>query len=106
MSIVHCEVGQYKRSITAIALDDEDKYAYCGTKSGDIMCVHTKSAKFKRLFKHKVFGKCGVQSIEFIEDNGEKWLLAGCGRWSSWVTSSFTTPPRWSLTESYSSREV
>ena len=79
MSIVHCEVGQYKRSITAVALDDEDKYAYCGTKSGDIMCVHTKSAKFKRLFKHKVFGKCGVQSIEFIEDNGEKWLLAGCG---------------------------
>merc|ERR1711937_979980 len=22
---------------------------------------------------------CGVQSIEFIEDNGEKWLLVGCG---------------------------
>ena len=79
MTIHHCEVGQYKRSITAVALDDQDKYAYCGTKSGDIMCVHTKSAKFKSLFRHREFGKKGVQSIEFIEDNGEKWLLAGCG---------------------------
>ena len=74
-----CEVGQYRRNILCIALDSEDKYMYCGTRSGDIMCIHTGSAKFKSLFRHKLFGQQGVQSIEYCEENGNAFLLAGCG---------------------------
>jgi len=60
-------------------LDDEDKYAFCGTRSGDILCINTASAKFKSLFRHPKFGCQGVQSIVFCEDAGTKYLLAGCG---------------------------
>lgn len=74
-----CDIGQLKRTITCITLDMEDKYAYCGTKSGDILCIYNPAAKFKNLFRHKQFGRQGVQCILYCEDNGQNFLLAGCG---------------------------
>ena len=77
MSIVHCEVGQYKRSITAIALDDEDKYAYCGTKSGDGHVWYTRNRKVQTCICSYLEGphslsqgaqECSDQ-IKFTKDN-------------------------------------
>eukprot|EP00940_MAST-03C_sp_MAST-3C-sp2_P002750 g2750.t1 len=74
-----CQVGQYRRSMLCAVMSDDDEYMYCGTKSGDIMCIQTKSTKFKTLFRHKIFGRQGVTSLEYCEDDGRTFLLAGCG---------------------------
>jgi len=79
MSHQPCDIGQLKRSITCITIDRDDTFSFCGTNSGDILCIHNPSAKFKNLFRHKLFGCQGVKCVVYCEDNDQKYLLAGCG---------------------------
>jgi len=41
-------MGQMKRVCTNVLLDAEDKFAYCGTQTGDILEISLDSALFKR----------------------------------------------------------
>ncbi len=42
-----CQLGQLKRVITSIAIDDDDQYMYCGTKTGDLLQVSLGPNLFK-----------------------------------------------------------
>lgn len=42
-----CQLGQLKRVITSVTIDDEDEFMYCGTKTGDVLQVSLTRALFK-----------------------------------------------------------
>jgi len=48
-------MGQMKRVTTNVLLDAEDKFAYCGTQTGDILEVPLDSALFKRTVPKNCF---------------------------------------------------
>ena len=40
-----CHLGTLKRVIRCVAIDDEDKFAYCGTKTGDMLEVNVQNGE-------------------------------------------------------------
>jgi len=71
-----CKMGQLKRIVTCLALDQDDQYLYCGTTSGDILCVQMQDPKnFKFSGPKKPIPK-GVISIAFASDGN---LIVGGG---------------------------
>lgn len=47
--VVDCPLGHIKRFITCISIDLSDTYAYCGTRTGDILEIFIDKANFKRV---------------------------------------------------------
>ena len=78
--LVHEEVvlGQIKRVIPAIAIDDDDVFCYCGTGSGDVLRISLPAARFSIACKRRF--ECGVTSIAcFRGAAGATNLLIGSG---------------------------
>lgn len=44
MSPVDINMGNMRRSVETIAVEQTDKYAYCGTTTGDVICVQLQNA--------------------------------------------------------------
>lgn len=71
-----CRMGQLKRLITCLTVDDDDQYVYCGTTSGDVLCVQLQGPKnFKFAGPRQPISK-GVMSISFTKDGS---LIVGGG---------------------------
>lgn len=57
------QLGQIKRRINCVAIDDTDTYVYCGTRSGDIIEVIVQTGRYKRIGPvHKIF-QGGINAI-------------------------------------------
>jgi len=68
-------LGQMKRVTTSILIDKEDRYAYCGTSTGDILQVALDRGLFKAGFPKKCFS-LGVTCTAMMS-NGD--MLVGTG---------------------------
>eukprot|EP00357_Protocruzia_adherens_P026776 CAMPEP_0115010388 /NCGR_PEP_ID=MMETSP0216-20121206/23287_1 /TAXON_ID=223996 /ORGANISM="Protocruzia adherens, Strain Boccale" /LENGTH=624 /DNA_ID=CAMNT_0002378595 /DNA_START=28 /DNA_END=1902 /DNA_ORIENTATION=- len=69
-------LGQMKRQIVNVAIDPSDTYAYCGTKTGDVMEISVERALFKRIGPVKKLFAQGVTALELLP-NGD--ILIGSG---------------------------
>mmetsp|Transcript_6499 Transcript_6499/g.24427 ORF Transcript_6499/g.24427 Transcript_6499/m.24427 type:complete len:620 (-) Transcript_6499:219-2078(-) len=74
-----CNLGQLKRVITCMKLSDDDQHAFCGTTTGDVLCVQVKGniKNLKLAGPNKLLSQ-GVRSIEFTP-KGNIILGAGDG---------------------------
>ncbi|EER17966.1 WD-repeat protein, putative [Perkinsus marinus ATCC 50983] len=68
--------GNLKRVITNICISKDDKLAYCGTQSGDILEVNLDRGIYKRLGPHKQCLRQGISCIRILDDGD---LIAGSG---------------------------
>ena len=48
VTFINCAMGKIKRYITCVSIDPIDEYAYCGTRSGDIMEVSLSKGIYSR----------------------------------------------------------
>lgn len=69
-------LGQIKRNIISVAIDPTDTYAYCGTKTGDILEVYLERCNFKRCGPVKRLFAQGINCIDLLP-NGD--ILVGSG---------------------------
>lgn len=65
-------VGQIKRVINCIEVDENDEFFYCGTTTGDIMKVNIKSNNFQKHFPEKDLFSLGITALAFLQD---KWIV-------------------------------
>ena len=47
--VVDCAMGHIKRFINCVRIDASDTFAYCGTRTGDILEIYLEKASFKRV---------------------------------------------------------
>lgn len=71
-------VGQIKRNINCIEVDSEDAFFYCGTTTGDIMMVNTKSNNFQKHGPTKERFSLGVTALCLLK-TGDFLVGSGCG---------------------------
>jgi len=69
------KLGQMKRLITNLLIDDNDKFAYLGTTTGDVLQVTLDNALFKTSFPKKCFS-LGVTSLA-VHPSGD--IIVGSG---------------------------
>lgn len=48
VTFINCAMGKIKRYITCVSIDPIDEYAYCGTRSGDVMEVSLSKGIYSR----------------------------------------------------------
>lgn len=65
-----------KRQFTYAAIDYNDAYVYCGTKTGDIFEVNIEKAIYKRVGPVKRLFSLGISAIRILP-NGD--LIVGTG---------------------------
>eukprot|EP01015_Nassula_variabilis_P029619 TRINITY_DN6378_c0_g1_i5.p1 TRINITY_DN6378_c0_g1~~TRINITY_DN6378_c0_g1_i5.p1 ORF type:complete len:563 (-),score=111.82 TRINITY_DN6378_c0_g1_i5:24-1712(-) len=70
--------GSMKRNFTCVSIDPLDQYAYCGTKTGDVLEVLLDKAIFKRVGPVKKLFSLGVNAIQILP-NGDIIVGAGDG---------------------------
>ena len=61
--------GNLKRQILCICIDPYDKFAYCGTKSGDILEIDLKNCIYKRIGPVKRLFPQGVNCIKMLPNS-------------------------------------
>jgi WD40 repeat protein len=71
-----CRLGQMKRIFTCLVLDQDDSHAYCGSTSGDILCVQMKGPKNFKYAGPKRKISQGILSIAPTKD-GEHLIVGG-----------------------------
>jgi len=71
-----CNMGQLKRTIRCIKMDENDKFFYCGTDSGDILQVNAKTRLLSSYGPDKDRFSQGVRVLQLMS-NGE--ILVGAG---------------------------
>lgn len=69
-------LGNLKRQITNVVIDPTDQFAYCATKTGDILEVGLQRAAYKRNAPIKKLFAQGVLSISLLPSGD---LLVGAG---------------------------
>lgn len=69
----------YKRIIQCIAVEEDDSYFYCGTTTGDILCVTMRTSTLAVIGPPKKLFSMGVQSLLLVKTGGHHELLAGAG---------------------------
>jgi len=69
-------MGQIKRIFTCCIIDNDDQFAYLGTKTGDIVEISLTKNLFKRIGPAKRLFSQGINCITFVA-NGD--LLVGAG---------------------------
>lgn len=69
-------LGSMKRQLTNVIIDPTDTYAYCGTKTGDLLEISLEKAVFKRVGPVKKLFSLGVVTMAQLL-NGD--LLVGGG---------------------------
>lgn len=52
---VECQLGQIKRIVKCLMIDDLDEFMYCGTTSGDLLKIDVKNKLFKESGPKKAF---------------------------------------------------
>jgi WD40 repeat protein len=77
-NVVDCQMGHIKRFITCIRIDASDTFAYCGTRTGDILEIFLDKANFKRVGPMNRIFQNGVSSILVMSPN-ELTIGAGDG---------------------------
>jgi hypothetical protein len=65
-----------KRQITCITIEPTDKFAYFGTKSGDILEIDLKNAIYKRVGPIKRLFSQGINVLKMLPNND---ILVGTG---------------------------
>lgn len=70
-----CHLGQLKRIITSVYLDERDQYMYCSTKSGDLLQVSLSHKLFKASGPSKPFS-LGINCVALTPRGN---YLVGCG---------------------------
>lgn len=71
-------MGQIKRIFTCCIIDNDDQFAYLGTKTGDIVEISLTKQLFKRIGPAKKLFSQGINCITFIA-NGDLMVGAGDG---------------------------
>lgn len=76
MNAVDVNMGTLRRSITSIGVECTDKYAYCGTTSGDVICIQLENANVFKMQgpQNKLAG--GILSL-LLNQQGD--VLVGSG---------------------------
>jgi cilia- and flagella-associated protein 52 len=62
-NVIDCQMGHIKRFINCIKIDASDSFAYCGTRTGDILEIYLEKANFKRVGPMNRIFNNGVSSI-------------------------------------------
>ncbi|CAD8070532.1 unnamed protein product [Paramecium sonneborni] len=75
---VDVSFGNVKRTFTCVAIDKNDKYCYCGTKTGDVFEIQMDMAIYKRLAPVKKLFSQGVNCLGLLP-NGDIIVGAGDG---------------------------
>lgn len=73
---LNANFGNVKRHFTCAAIDNQDTYVYCGTKTGDIFEVNIDKAIYKRVGPVKRLFSLGVSIVRLLP-NGD--LIVGTG---------------------------
>lgn len=73
---LNANFGNVKRQFTCAALDYQDGYVYCGTKTGDIFEVNIEKAIYKRVGPVKRLFSLGITAVRVLP-NGD--LIVGTG---------------------------
>ena len=73
---LNANFGNVKRQFTYAAIDHNDAYVYCGTKTGDIFEVNIEKAIYKRVGPVKRLFSLGITAMRILP-NGD--LLVGTG---------------------------
>jgi|LauGreDrversion4_2_1035121.scaffolds.fasta_scaffold69872_3 hypothetical protein len=71
-------MGHIKRFINCIKIDATDSYAYCGTRTGDILEIYLDKANFKRVGPLNRIFTGGISTI-IVQSANELMLGAGDG---------------------------
>ncbi|KAI8512301.1 Cilia- and flagella-associated protein 52 [Branchiostoma belcheri] len=69
-------MGQIKRIVKCIEVKDDDNYFYCGTTSGDILAINTKTKLFQHYGPEKDKFSLGVTSMALLKTGN---ILVGGG---------------------------
>lgn len=73
---LNANFGNVKRQFTCAALDHNDEYVYCGTKTGDIFEINIDKAIYKRVGPVKKLFSLGITAVRILS-NGD--ILIGTG---------------------------
>lgn len=73
---LNANFGNVKRHFTCAAIDYNDSYVYCGTKTGDIFEVNIEKAIYKRVGPLKRLFGLGISCVKVLP-NGD--LIVGTG---------------------------
>lgn len=74
--VINCQLGHVKRFINCLTIDDSDTYAYCGTRTGDLLEIYIEKATFKRVGPlNRIF----IGGINTILSTNYPDLLIGAG---------------------------
>lgn len=74
--VVDCQLGHIKRFINCVSIDSTDTFAYCGTRTGDILEIFIDKATFRKVGPiHRIF----TGGIQTIVSHFTKSLLVGSG---------------------------
>jgi WD40 repeat protein len=76
--VVDCALGHIKRFINCVKIDASDTFAYCGTRTGDILEIYLEKASFKRVGPLNRIFSGGISNI-LITSPSELILGAGDG---------------------------
>lgn len=72
-----CSLGQLKRVITCLKLSEDDQHAFCGTTTGDLLCVQVSgNVKNLKLAGPSKLLSQGIRSIEFTSKGN---IIVGSG---------------------------
>jgi len=74
-----CKLGQVKRVVNTVCIDENDEYIYAGTGSGDVLCINAKSKLFTRIGPLKKQFSGGIQTLKPCTFEGKECLLVGSG---------------------------
>lgn len=77
-NVIDCQLGHIKRLITCIKIDPSDTFAYCGTRTGDILEIFIEKANFRRVGPVNRIFTGGVTSI-LVTSSTDLILGAGDG---------------------------
>ncbi|CAI9734955.1 ciliaflagella52-likeassociated and flagella-associated 52 [Octopus vulgaris] len=72
-------LGPYKRIIQCLDIENDDSLFYCGTTTGDILCVIMKTAILVSIGPPKKIFSMGVKSLCHITTGGQLQYLVGAG---------------------------
>lgn len=77
-NVVDCSMGHVKRYINCVKIDQTDTFAYCGTRTGDILEIYLEKASFKRVGPLNRIFTGGISHI-LVTSSSELLLGAGDG---------------------------
>lgn len=80
MSSVPMALHGLKRKVMSVQIDNQDRFMFCGTTSGDILVIFMKSLMLAHIKTIKQFSGRGVCCLTYCTDvDGAEYLLAGVG---------------------------